>query len=152
MTFFGEPGPNHEEGLLADGWKPIRPGAFVTLIGPIYVRTEADTPSFCFRIQPQHDNTYGRPHGGMVMSFLDEALGLGTHILRPGTAWVTIGFECQFLDGSRIGELVEADTVVTRATSSLMFMRATCRVGDRPIAAATGIWKMVGQKRASPEG
>lgn len=132
--------------LAAEGWEPIRPGAFIDHVGPFYQRIVAGRPQFCFRVAPKHDNTQGRPHGGMVMSFLDEALGLSTHIARPGEAFFTVGFDCQFIGGSVIGDLVVAETEVVNATKSLMFMRGLCRVEDRVIASASGIWKKVANR------
>lgn len=135
-----------EPDLVADGWKQIRPGAFINLVGPFYMRMVEARPQFCFRVAPKHDNTQGRPHGGMVMSFLDEALGLSTHIARPDEAFFTVGFDCQFIGGSVIGDLVVAETEVINATKSLMFMRGLCRVEDRVIASASGIWKKVANR------
>ena len=130
-----------EPGLLADGWEPIRPGAFINLIGPFYQRIVDGRPQFCFRVGPKHDNTQGRPHGGMIMSFLDEALGWSTHIARPDDTFFTVGFDCQFIGGSVVGDLLVAETEVVSATRSRMFMRGDCRVDGRVIASATGIWK-----------
>jgi acyl-coenzyme A thioesterase PaaI-like protein len=127
--------------LIADGWEPIRPGAFITLIGPFYQRIVEGRPQFCFRVQPKHDNTQGRPHGGMIMSFLDEALGWSTHIARPKDKFFTVGFDCQFIGGSVVGDLVVAQTEVVSSTRSLMFMRGDCTVGGRVIASGSGIWK-----------
>jgi acyl-coenzyme A thioesterase PaaI-like protein len=140
VTTAGEDNPD----LIADGWEPIRPGAFIGLIGPFYMRTLSGRPQFCFRVAPKHDNTQGRPHGGMIMAFLDEALGLSTHIARSEEAFFTAGFDCQFIGGSVMGELIVAETEVVSATRSLMFMRGVCKVDDRTIAAASGIWKKVG--------
>lgn len=135
-----------EPGLIADGWQPIRQGAFVTLVGPFYSRTLGGRPQFCFRVAPKHDNTQGRPHGGMLMSFLDEAIGWSAHIARPDDSFFTVGFDCQFIGGCMVGDLVVADCEVVSATRSMMFMRGDCKVGDRIIASASGIWKRVGTR------
>lgn len=129
--------------LAATGWRPIRPSAFTSLIGPIFQRRDGDVVRFCFRVQPKHDNTHDRPHGGMLMAFCDEALGLMAHLTRPGSTFVTIGFDCQFIDGSMFGDVVEIAPHVTRSTSSLMFLRGDCTVDGRVIASCNGIWKVV---------
>ena len=147
MTTNAEPEPE----LLADGWKPIRPGAFITLIGPFYMREDTGRTQYCFRVAPKHDNTRGRPHGGMIMAFLDEALGWSTHIARPHDSFFTIGFDCQFIGGSMVGDLIVAETEVVSATKSMMFMRGDCKVGDRIIASASGIWKRVGSRPPAGE-
>lgn len=140
--------PEENPDLIADGWTPVRPGAFITLVGPFYTRILSGRPQFCFRVAPKHDNTQGRPHGGMIMTFLDEALGWSTHLARPNDRFFTVGFDCQFIGGSVVGDLVVAETEVVSATRSLMFMRGDCKVGDRVIASATGIWKALAPRPA----
>jgi len=132
--------------LIAEGWQLVRPSAFVDLIGPFYQRRDEGRTRFCFRVQPKHDNTQGRPHGGMILSFLDEALGLSAHFVRPQETFFTIGFDCQLIGGSVIGDLVVAETQLISATRTLMFIRGDCRVGDRVIASASGTWKRVANK------
>jgi acyl-coenzyme A thioesterase PaaI-like protein len=129
--------------LIADGWRPVRPGAFINLIGPFYTRLIEGRPQFCFRVAPKHDNTQGRPHGGMIMSFLDEALGWTAHMARPDERFFTVGFDCQFIGGSMVGDLVVAEAEVVNATKSLIFMRGDLKVGGRIIASASGIWKVL---------
>ncbi len=136
-------------GLTAAGWQPIRPSAFTRLIGPILHRFDGDQVRFCFRVDPKHDNTVDRPHGGMIMAFCDEALGLAAHIRRPGDRLLTIGFDCQFIDASSIGDLIEIAPQITRATPSLMFMRGECMVGGRVIASCSGIWKVFRPRAAA---
>lgn len=138
--------------LIAAGWQPIRPSAFTRLIGPILHRRDGDGIRFCFRVDPKHDNTADRPHGGMIMAFCDEALGLAAHMRRPGDRLLTIGFDCQFIDASSIGDLIEIAPHVTRATSSLMFMRGDCTVGDRIVASCSGIWKVFRQRTTASGG
>lgn len=121
-------------------WQPIRPSAFTQLIGPILMHS-AEPATFAFRVQEKHDNTRDRPHGGMIMSFMDEALGLAAHSFWPGEQFLTVSFECQFIDGSRIGDLVVARVEHLRSTRSLMFLRGTCLVDDRVIASCSGVWK-----------
>lgn len=55
------------------------------------------------------------------MSFLDEALGLSTHIALPDEAFLTAGFDCQFIGGTAIGDLVAAETEAVNATTLLIF-------------------------------
>lgn len=141
-----------DDELLAAGWQPVRPSAFTRLIGPIYQRRDGEAPRFCFRVDPRHDNTHDRPHGGMIMAFCDEALGLSAHRVRPGTSFFTIGFECQFTDASRVGEVVEIAPHLTKATASLIFMRGDCTVAGRVIASCSGIWKAVRSRPAGTGG
>ncbi|MGB3502692.1 MAG: PaaI family thioesterase [Mesorhizobium sp.] len=132
-----------EPALIADGWKRMRPGAFINLVGPFYFREVEGRMQFCYRVAPKHDNTTGRPHGGMTMTFLDEAFGWTAHQGRSGQTFFTVGFDCQFIGGSVAGDLVVTETEVVSSTRSMVFVRGTAKVGDRVIASATGIWKAV---------
>lgn len=80
------------------------------------------------------------------MAFLDEAHGISIHMSRPDKSFFTAGFDCQFIGGSVVGELIVAETEVVSATRSLMFMRGLCKVDDRIITSASGIWKKVGDR------
>lgn len=129
--------------LLDDGWQEIRYGAFVHLIGPILTRREGEALKFCFAVEDKHDNTYGRAHGGMILAFCDEAMGLTAHAARAGDKLVTLSFDCQFVGGALPGDVVTIQAEVVRNTTSLIFLRAVCTTGDRPVASCTGIWKAV---------
>jgi len=140
------------EDLLAAGWKPVRPSAFNQLIGPILHRRDGDAIRFCFRVDPKHDNSVDRPHGGMIMAFCDEALGLAAHMVRPRDRLLTVGFDCQFIGASSVGDVIEIEPHVTRATSSLIFMRGDCTIGDRVVASCSGIWKVFRPRAAAGGG
>lgn len=122
-------------------WTPIRPSAFTLLIGPLEQKIEDGRVRYRLAIDERHDNTEDRAHGGLVMSFLDEALGLFSHRNRPNDRLLTISFDCQFIDGARLGEFIEVEPEVVRATRSLSFLRGTCTSGGRVIATCSGVWK-----------
>jgi len=137
--------------LIADGWAPMRLGAFPTLIGPILRKYEGGRLTFCFRVENKHDNTQGRAHGGMIMAFCDEAMGHAAAETRPQDSLMTIGFECQFIGAALPGDVVTIETEVVRNTASLTFLRAICTAGDRPIASCSGIWKAARRKLPAVE-
>jgi acyl-coenzyme A thioesterase PaaI-like protein len=45
----------------------------------------------------------------------------------------------------RLGEFVEVRSEVVRATRSVVFLEAKMLVGDRVVATASGIWKIIGE-------
>ncbi|HEY0293239.1 MAG TPA: PaaI family thioesterase [Hansschlegelia sp.] len=129
---------------IPDGWEPFEDAGFLNLVGPIHQRREADgVRSFAFVAQPKHANLIGVVHGGMLMTLADRALGLTAWDAAEGRPSVTIQFDMHFVSAARMGEFVELKPEVLRRTSSLVFMRGALRVADRPIAAATGIWKIL---------
>jgi predicted transcriptional regulator len=51
----------------------------------------------------------------------------------------------QFIDAVQIGEVVETQPVVLRATRQLMFVDARLCVGERMVGSASGIWKRLAE-------
>lgn len=138
--------------LLDNGWRPIRPGAFVDLIGPFLTRDEGGAPAFCFVVEDKHDNTQARAHGGMILAFCDEAMGLTARATRPHDRMVTVSFDCQLVDGALPGEIVSIRGEIVRSAASLIFVRAVCMAETRPVANCSGIWKVVRNAAAQAEG
>ncbi|WP_158969974.1 PaaI family thioesterase [Chachezhania sediminis] len=137
---------DHQD-LEARGWiRNETHAAFSSHVGPVWRKADGDRHRFGFRVGPHHDNSQGRAHGGMIMTFCDDALGSTAMLARPGRVLFTVSFDCQFISGAETGEFVEAVTEVVRATGSLMFMRGECRVGDRVVATCNGIWKVLGER------
>lgn len=125
----------------ANGWARVRPSGFTALIGPIWKIVENGRPRFAFTVEDKHDNTVERAHGGMVMAFADEAMGLTVFHHKPDAHHLTVSFTTQFIDGARMGEFVEIEPEVVRSTRSLVFMEGRVYVGDRTIATCSGVWK-----------
>jgi acyl-coenzyme A thioesterase PaaI-like protein len=62
---------------------------------------------------------------------------------------VTVSFACEFLDAAREGELVEGSGEITRAGSSMIFLRGLLRSGERPLFSFSGTIKRV-KRRSLP--
>ena len=129
--------------LEHDGWTIAKAPPFINRAGPMWQKIEHDRTRYGILISHRHDNTQGRPHGGLIMSLCDNAMGNYAQAARPDARLFTISFECQFIGGSVEGEFIEARCEVVKATRSLVFMRSTCVVGERVVAAASGTWKAV---------
>lgn len=123
------------------GWKRVRHSGFTALVGPIWKKVENGRPRFAFTVEGKHDNTVERAHGGMVMAFADEAMGLAVFHHKPDAHHLTVSFTTQFIDGARLDEFVEIAPEVVRVTRSLAFMEARVYVADRTIATCSGVWK-----------
>ena len=50
---------------------------------------------------------------------------------------------CDFVGPGKLGELLECRVRVTRRTRTMVFLSADIVVGERPVAVATGLWKIV---------
>lgn len=124
------------------GWYTWTRDAFETHSGPFWHQIDESGRVQCaFRVETKHLNGQRTVHGGCLMAFADYCLAaFATAHVGPG---VTVGFSCEFLDAAREGELVECDGEVTRAGSSLIFLRGTMRAGERKLFTFSGTLKRV---------
>lgn len=129
--------------LEAGGWTRPVLSRFLGHVGPVWSKIGDGEHRFGFVVDAKHDNTQERSHGGMIMTLCDDGMGQTAQAARQGERLFTVSFECQFISGARNGEFVEAHCEVVKATRSLVFMRSTCFVGERVVAAASGIWKVL---------
>ena len=133
------------EGEFA-GWLAWREEIFEhETVGPFYYKEEGDSYVSAFRAAPKHMNAGGVMHGGCLMAFGDFALfALATdHFDNYG---VTVAFNCEFIDGPIIGELIEARGEVIRAGGSLIFVRGIITAEGRPCLNFSGTIKKIHKK------
>jgi acyl-coenzyme A thioesterase PaaI-like protein len=125
----------------AAGWERHPDEGFIDYVGPLWMRGRGPTLVFGFLAQPKHENRRKVVQGGMLMTFADRALGVASY-QASGKRGVTASFDCQFLAPVAIGEFVELPCEVVRVTRSMVFGRGVLAVGDRPVASASGVWKI----------
>ncbi len=135
------------------GWRERVPrGPFARLTGPFYETEEPDAPPLrAFRVEERHTNALGIVHGGMLMSFLDSVLARAVSEHARGS-FVTLRMTTDFLAPARIGDWVEGHAAVTRATRSLCYVRGEARVGERRVAAADAVFRLLGRSHAERDG
>jgi uncharacterized protein (TIGR00369 family) len=125
------------------GWTPVpRDDGMVALVGPFWTKTEGEGAIYGFLAEKRHLNRQGAVHGGMIMTFADNSLGMASWAANGGRGQVTIQLDTQFIDAVKEGDFVIARCNVVRQTRSLMFMAATLTVGPRTVATASGVWKL----------
>jgi acyl-coenzyme A thioesterase PaaI-like protein len=114
-------------------------------IGPFYVRKPkyGYTLAFGFRALPHHANRGGVVHGGMLVSFMDHALGAICFTAAGRRPCSTISLDCSFVSPGRPGDWIECTGEVGRATKDLVFVDGRLLVGDRVVMQAKGIWKVL---------
>ncbi len=108
--------------------------------GPFYFKMDEQGPVAGFRTARKHMNAGGVVHGGCLMSFADFALFAIAHQSEDGYG-VTIGFNCEFLDGAVENELLTARGDVLRQGRSISFVRGIISAPDRPILNFSGTIK-----------
>ena len=79
------------------------------------------------------------------MTFADIALGAGVAAAMADDRLncATVSLQTQFVSVARIGEFISCKPEVIRKSKQLVFMRGLIQVGDKTIASAEGIWKLL---------
>jgi len=128
------------------GWEIVNGVGFGELTGPLWRREDGGRLRFGFAVAPKHLNRIGIVHGGMLMTFADQAMGITAHQATGGKRHATMELNIQFIGTVRLGEFVEAHAEAVRVTRSVVFMQAKMFVGARVVGTANGIWKILGEQ------
>jgi acyl-coenzyme A thioesterase PaaI-like protein len=115
-------------------------GGFAALIGPLFVRQTDRGPHFAFRAETKHANARGVVHGGRLMTFADQVLGLSIQRALNTIDVATASLTCNMAASARPGDLVEGTAVITRITGRMIFVKGTITCGDTVLMDASGIW------------
>lgn len=131
------------------GWRIFSSDPFELHSGPFYARTLETGENVCaFRAERKHMNGGGFMHGGCLMTFADYAIFAIAGDAIAGSGSVTASMNCDFIDGARVGELVEARGEVVRNGGSLVFVRGQVTTGERTLLTFSAIIKKIRRKPA----
>lgn len=132
---------------IPEGFRPyVHKGtSYFQTLGDLYVR---EMPNgllvIGLHVSPQHCNRLGIPHGGMLATLADTALGMGLHLARQSRAtMVTVNLSLDYLASAKVGEWLEAHVTPRRLGRQLAFGDCVLRVGEREVLRATGIFSVV---------
>lgn len=140
---------NADDAKAADvppGFTPLerRGGAFLTALGPLYVKREESGLVLALRIEPKHLNTRGVAHGGMLMTLADSALGIALAMSQPiPRPMVTVNLGADFLEAAHDGDWVEARVDIQKVGRRLAFASCQLWVGQKRILRASGVFSRV---------
>ena len=130
------------DGGVPDGWVKVRTQAFGTHVGPFW-RPEGDVLTCGFAADARHGNKRGVVHGGMLATAFDVALGNASWDAAGQRPSATVQLAVQYVGALQLGEFAVIQAEIIRATRSLVFVRGVMRVGDRVVATADGVWKIL---------
>ncbi len=111
----------------------------------------AVTAVSAFVAAEKHLNHIGIVHGGMLMTFADQAMGMTGRRATGEKPHATIELNIQFVGAVQLGDFVEAHCDVVRKTRSVLFIESKMYVGERMVATASGIWKILGESVTVPD-
>ncbi len=134
----------------AAGWTQQGIGGFSALVGPFWTRHTETGREVGFLVEDRHLNGNGIVHGGMLMTFIDQSIGMMVYQAIGRVPCATIQLNTQFVDAGRPGDFIEARTEIVRQTRSVVFTRGTLVAGQRLILSAEGIWKVLRPRPDAP--
>lgn len=127
----------------AAGWSERDAGGFTDLVGPLWARRDSEGWAYGLLAGPQHSNVHGIVHGGMLMTLIDNALGLTVWEATGRQPAVTMQLNTQFIAAARPGDFIEARGEVLRVARSVVFVRGVLSVRGETVLAADGVWKVI---------
>ncbi|MBR0655456.1 PaaI family thioesterase [Plastoroseomonas arctica] len=130
----------------AEGWAVLPERGFPVLLGTFFSKQVDGAWRYGFLAEERHLNVGGVVHGGMLMTFMDDMLGLTVWQAVGRVPISTIQLNSRFVSPARAGDFVECVPRVERIARSVAFIRGELLVGDRLVLAADGVWKLLGQR------
>jgi len=116
--------------------------------GPYWVRGGRGDRMIGLLGEERHGNGHvGTIHGGVLMTFADIALGMGVVDAADTRDCVTLQLQMQFTATAPIGSFITCRPELVRRTSQIIFMRGLLLAGERTVASADGMWKLVGAEK-----
>jgi acyl-coenzyme A thioesterase PaaI-like protein len=131
------------EKLKASGWTVVETTGFLHLIGPLWQRVVDGEHQYALVAQNKHHNRRGLVQGGVLMTFADRTSGMTARYVSGRTTLATVQMDVHFVDSGEIGEILLSKPRVVRATRSLIFTTTEVTAGERCIAMASGVFKIL---------
>jgi uncharacterized protein (TIGR00369 family) len=143
--------PRHRKSImdkeLPAGFKPLVLAGveFLSVSGPLYGKWIGRNFYMGFSVKKRHCNSAGVCHGGMLMTFADMLMGIGSRLQLendPGRI-PTIHLSGDFLSPAPQGTWVEGCAEVLRFSRNLLFAQCLLSADGNPILRASGVFKRI---------
>ena len=131
------------EKLKASGWTIVETSGFLSLVGPLWQRVVDGEHEYAIEAQDKHHNRRGLVQGGLLMTFADRSCGMTARYVSGRPTLATVQMDTHFVDSGKIGEILISKPRVVRATRSLIFLTTEVSAGERCIAMASGVFKVM---------
>jgi uncharacterized protein (TIGR00369 family) len=130
---------------LPEGWIPFqRSSPFVNLLGGLSVKESGGLPLIGLRVEERHLNTRGLPHGGLLVTLADSAMGIVIPRAQvPPRPVLTVSLSVDFTSAARLGDWLEAHVRIESAGSRLAFASCRVEVEGRLVLRASGVFAFV---------
>jgi acyl-coenzyme A thioesterase PaaI-like protein len=131
------------EKLKSLGWTMVDASGFIALVGPLWHRVVSGSHEYALITEDKHHNRRGVVQGGVLMTFADRSCGMTARFVSDSSSLATVQFDTQFVDAAKIGEVLVSRPRVIRSTRSLIFVITEIAAGDRCVAMASGVFKVM---------
>lgn len=128
---------------VPEGWERVPTQAFGTHVGPFFAPPGGDRLLCGFLADGRHGNKRSVVHGGMLATAFDVALGNASWDAANQRPSATVQLAVQYVGALQLGEFAIVRAEIVRATRSLVFVRGVMTAGDRIVATADGVWKIL---------
>ncbi len=129
------------------GFQPIAQiSGFAEVNGPWFEKVEGDRLIRGFRPGPQHANSHGIVHGGMLAAFLDSVMGSTVfHVL--GRRCVTVRLTIDYLMPGRVGHWLQGEAEVLGHDEQVAQVRGRLYGPRHDVLAGLGVFSLLSRKR-----
>ena len=103
-------------------------------------------------ITENHLNAAGITHGGFIAAFIDAGAGTAAHRSSNNSPCVTISLELKFIAAVKLGQELVCNTKIQKKTKTMVFLTSELTVGNKIVATASGVWKILKLIGAGPGG
>ena len=107
---------------------------------------------FKTKITENHLNVAGITHGGFIAAFVDAGAGTAVHRSADNSPCVTISLELKFISAVKLGQELVGNTKIQKKTKTMVFLTSELTAGNRIVATASGVWKILKLVGAGPGG
>jgi acyl-coenzyme A thioesterase PaaI-like protein len=130
-----------------DGWRALPGAALPGGLGVPWAKLVGDAWRYGLLTADSHANVNGVVHGGVLMAFADQGLGLLAWEAAERAPCTTIQLNTHFLAAIKPGDFLELRGEVTRRTTGLVFLRGVVAARNahaiRDAGAVDGIWRVL---------
>ena len=131
--------------LIPEGFVTGTIGPYSSLIGPLMYKRYTDDQGrprgeVGLLLEARHIGGNGRGHGGLLLTLLDEAMGMNAY-LQKKVPTVTVSMTSNFIGATVPGQFLYATAEIVQLTSTLAFMEGKAYCGGKLVGTGNGVWK-----------
>ena len=129
--------PHFRKSPLTDPWEPL------------YSRVMDDRIVIGLWLRPEHTNSRGMAHGGLIAALADNAMGMSCSAVmqREGRQMeakpVTVSLAIDYVGGAKLGQWVAFDTSYVKTGKTLCFAQAFVTADGEVIARADAKFRVM---------